>query len=317
MELMRINDVVGAFGLSSRTLRYYEQVGILWSIHPENKAQRWYDADALERLKQIVVLRKLQIPVRDIAAIFRDNSMETLIRAFVDKLESLDGEITALSELRRLVDDFLQKMMAAGITKISAITLLYEETEKRLATAADSKPVTYQRLSEVSRGALRLHDVRLIRLPAMRVLISRMKNGELAALDGDSMENLFIDYGIIPTPGLRDCFFLRKPNDIWLMAAKIPGDFINATPYTDTQLKGGLYAVASSFMEDMDETFVLLREWVAGSTHYELDVIDDSTLRRDEMVEELMPWDIARAQNRFQQDVFIPIRQKTKGDDVK
>jgi DNA-binding transcriptional MerR regulator len=310
MDLVRINDVVGTFGLSSRTLRYYEQVGILWSTHPGSKSQRWYDADALERLKQIVVLRKLQIPVKDIAAIFRDNSTAALIRAFMDKLESLDGEMTALSELRRLVNDFLQKMMSAGITKISAITLLYEETEKRLATVAESKPVTYQRLTEISRSALRLHDVRLIRLPAMRVLTSRLKTGELAALDGDSMQNLFIEYGILPTPGLRDCFFLRKPNDIWLMAAKIPDDFGNTTPYTDIHLKGGLYAVASSFMEDMDETFGLLREWVTGSTLYALDADDNGALCRDEMVEELMPWDLAHAQNRYQQDVFIPMRIK-------
>ncbi|MDR1060113.1 MAG: MerR family transcriptional regulator [Clostridiales bacterium] len=51
------------YGISSRTLRYYEQVGILWSSHPDNKAQRYYGTDALERLKQIIVLRKLQIPI--------------------------------------------------------------------------------------------------------------------------------------------------------------------------------------------------------------------------------------------------------------
>jgi hypothetical protein len=203
-------------------------------------------------------------------------------------------------------------MISTGITKISAITLLYEETEKRLATVAETKPVTYQRLTEVSRGALRLHDVRLIRLPVMRVLTSCMKDGALAALDGDSMQNLFMDYGFLPTPGLRDCFFLRKPNDIWLMAAKVPDDFTNTTPYTDCRLTGGLYAVASSFMEDMDETFVLLREWVSRSAAYELDTGDNGALSRDEMVEELMPWDIARDQNLFQQDVFIPVRMRSK-----
>jgi len=66
LELIRINDVADSFRISSRTLRYYEQVGILWSNHPENKAQRYYDDAALERLKQIIVLRKLQIPIKDI-----------------------------------------------------------------------------------------------------------------------------------------------------------------------------------------------------------------------------------------------------------
>ena len=65
MNLTRINQVVDNFGVSSRTLRYYEEVGLLWSNHPDNKTQRYYDAAALERLKQIIILRKLQIPVKE------------------------------------------------------------------------------------------------------------------------------------------------------------------------------------------------------------------------------------------------------------
>ncbi len=43
-------------------------------------------------------------------------------------------------------------MLMSGIKKISAITLMYEETEKRL--------ITFDKLSEVSREALRLQDIR-------------------------------------------------------------------------------------------------------------------------------------------------------------
>jgi hypothetical protein len=85
------------------------------------------------KTSSIIVLRKLQIPIKDIVAIFKSENMAALIQAFVDKLESLDTEISALSELRQLVDDFLHKMLMSGIKKIFAITLLYEETEKRLA----------------------------------------------------------------------------------------------------------------------------------------------------------------------------------------
>lgn len=178
MELTRINEVVNIFGISSRTLRYYEQAGILYSKHPDNKSQRYYDAAALELLKQIIVLRKLQIPIKDIAAIFKNECTATLIQAFVDKLESLDTEISALSELRRLVDEFLQKMLMSGIKKISAITLLYEETQKRLAAVERAEEITFEKLSKISREALSLHDVRIIRLPPMRVLTSVIKPGK-------------------------------------------------------------------------------------------------------------------------------------------
>jgi DNA-binding transcriptional MerR regulator len=308
MELIRINDVVDCFGISSRTLRYYEQVGILWSTHPDNKPQRYYDDAAIERLKQIIVLRKLQIPIKDILCIFNDNNMLSLTQAFVDKLEVLDGEIKALSELRQIVDDFLQKMLSRGIKKISAITLLYEETEKRLVPVGERQTVTMTRLSEISHETLRLKDVRIIRLPTMRVLSSCMKNGDAVALDMDNMQNLFAEYGLKPTPGLRNCFFIRKSNDEWVMNIKIPDDFHNTSPYLDVLIHGGTYAITSSFMEDMDETFVLLREWVNNSKDFELDLDDNGVLNRDELIEEILPWDIALKQNRFQQDVFVPVR---------
>jgi DNA-binding transcriptional MerR regulator len=307
LELVRINEVVNSFSVSSRTLRYYEEVGLLWSSHPDQKAQRYYDPAALERLKQIIILRKLQIPVKSIVEIYKSESTTALIQAFVEKLEALDTEISALSELRKLVDDFLHKMLMRGIKKISAITLLYEETEKRLAVVEKDEPVTYEKLSRVSRDALRLHDVRIIRLPSSRVLTSRLKTGGIVWLDDDKMQYLFADYGFLPTPGLRNCFF-RKDKDEWIMQIIIPEDFHNSSIYEDEHFPGGLFAVASSFMEDMDDTFALLRDYINQSECYQLDLDTDGSIRRYEMIEEILPWDIAKKQNRYQQDVFIPIK---------
>jgi len=292
---------VETFGISSRTLRYYEEKGLLWSQHPENKTQRYYDGIALERLKQIIVLRKFQIPIKDIVAIFESENMTALIQAFVDKLDSLDVEITALSELRRIVDDFLHKMLMSGVKKISAIPLLYEETEKRLTISEEDEADTFERLSKISRKALKLHDIRIIRLTPMRVLTSRLHTGQIENLDLDKMQNLFACYELKPNPGFHNCFFRKEANDEWVMLIGISSDYENQTPYVDEHFQGGLYAVTSSFMEDMDDTFVLLRDWVAGNSDFELEI-------GSEMIEEILPWDIALKLNRYQQDVYIPIK---------
>ncbi len=300
MELMRINEVVTNFGVSSRTLRYYEEMGLLWSARPVNKSQRHYDALALERLKQILVLRKLQIPLKDISEVFESESTAALIQTFVNKLEALDNEISSLSKLRKLVDDFLHSMLFRGIKKISAITLLYEETEKRLAatttaaaavvtavagTTEEGAPAkveaeagaaaaaltgmpTYEKLSEVSRRAVPLRDIRIIRLPPQRVLTSRRTTGEAARLDGESMQNLFADYGLLPTPGMRDCFMRKEVGDEWVMLMAVPASYANETDYVDETLPGGLYAVAATFFESMDDTLALLREWVQDSSDF-------------------------------------------------
>jgi len=309
MELIRINEVVETFGISSRTLRYYEEKGLLWSKHPDNRAQRHYDKAALERLKQIIVLRKLQIPIKDIIVIFESENMSALIQSFVNKLDALDVEITALSELRKLVDDFLHKMLISGVKKISAITLLYEETEKRLAVAGEHGSITFERLSEVSYNALKLQDVRIIRLPPMHVLTSRLKTGELENLDLDKMQNLFSSYGFLPTPGLRDCFMRKELNADWIMLIKIPDNYKNETIYLDETMPGGLYAIASTFFENLDDTFVQLRAWISDSSDFYADT------ERPEMLEEILPWDIVKKLNKFQQDVLIPIRIKNNEEE--
>jgi hypothetical protein len=73
-------------------------------------------------------------------------------------------------------------------------------------------------------------------------------------------------------------------------------------------LPGGLYAVASAFFENMDDTFMLLREWVNSSDDFKPDH------NRSEMLEEIMPWDLATKFNRYQQDLFVPVRIKTDGE---
>jgi len=306
LDLIRINEVVDSFGVSSRTLRYYEEVGLLWSSHPDNKTQRYYNAATLERLKQIIILRKLQIPVKDIIKIFKSESMAALIQAFVDKLETLDTEITALSKLRELVDEFLQMMLINGIKKISAITLLYEETEKRLAVAEANDIITFEKLSEASREASKLSDVRIIRLPPIRVITSRHKTGEAESLDGDKMQNLFAVYGFVPTPGLRDCFLRKEVNDEWIMLMKIPDNYKNETVFKDEILPGGLYAVASTFFENLDDAFVLLKEWINSSDDFKPDT------ERTEMLEEILPWDIVARLDKWQQDIFIPMKIKNE-----
>ena len=302
MDLIRINEAVEKYGVSSRTLRYYEEVGLLWSHHPDNKSQRYYDAAALERLKQIIVLRKLQIPVKDIAKIFNSQNMAALIQAFVDKLETLDTEITALGKLRTLVDEFLHTMLTNGIKKISAISLLYEETEKRLAKAGIDDAITFEKLSEANQAVFKLNEVRIIRLPATRALSSRHKTGQAEVLDGEKMQNLFAPYGFLPSPGLRDCFLRKEADDEWIMLIHIPTDYHNDTPYLDETLPGGLYAVSSTFFENLDDTFTQLQQWVIDHPHFQYDPT------RSQMLEEIMPWDVVATVGNWQQDVFIPIK---------
>lgn len=65
MNLIKITDLTNNLGISSRSLRYYEQMGLIKSVRPEFEKYRFFDAENIERLKQIIIQRKMQIPIKD------------------------------------------------------------------------------------------------------------------------------------------------------------------------------------------------------------------------------------------------------------
>lgn len=130
MDLMKITDVSVMMNLSSRTLRYYEEIGILKSIRQKDNNYRYYDDDSLKRIKQIMILRNMQIPISDIIEIFRSESTAVLLQKFIDKLESIDKEVENLSQLRIVVNEFLQNIKDKGINSISDILTLEEKVNE-------------------------------------------------------------------------------------------------------------------------------------------------------------------------------------------
>ena len=132
MSLMKITDLTRQLGLSSRTLRYYEQEGLIKSTRLPSESYRYYDESAVQRLQQIMILRKMQIPVREIFRIYENPEIATLVKVFADKIAEIDREVTALSELKEIINTFLREMTAKGIKQISALPLLYEEMEKQM-----------------------------------------------------------------------------------------------------------------------------------------------------------------------------------------
>ena len=67
-----ISQVSRALSVSTRALRYYEEMGLIHSRRIEGYAYRVYDEDTVHRIEQILFLRSVRIPLRDIAVLLRD-----------------------------------------------------------------------------------------------------------------------------------------------------------------------------------------------------------------------------------------------------
>ena len=61
-----VKDVSDITGISIRTLRYYDEIGLLKPTKLTESGYRLYNNKALEQLQEIMFFRELEIPLMDI-----------------------------------------------------------------------------------------------------------------------------------------------------------------------------------------------------------------------------------------------------------
>jgi DNA-binding transcriptional MerR regulator len=95
-------------GLSARTLRYYEELGLLPGVRRRAGGRRVYGADELERLRFIQRLKQLGLSLAEIKELNAIYSIAGSTRDMLGKLdqqlerhlEALDARLEELSRLR-------------------------------------------------------------------------------------------------------------------------------------------------------------------------------------------------------------------------
>ena len=74
--MMTIKEMSELSGVSARTLRYYDEIGL---FHPTGKSEagyRLYDDDALEALRYILYFREMDIPLSTIKEIISNPALD-------------------------------------------------------------------------------------------------------------------------------------------------------------------------------------------------------------------------------------------------
>ncbi len=98
--MMTVKQVSELTGVSIRTLRYYDEIGLLPPASHTVGGYRLYDDTALERLQQILLFRELEFPLKDIVRIVsspdfdRKKALEQQIELLEMKKEHLENLIS-------------------------------------------------------------------------------------------------------------------------------------------------------------------------------------------------------------------------------
>jgi DNA-binding transcriptional MerR regulator len=123
--LFAIGEVCARTGLSARTIRYYEELGLLPGVRRRAGGRRVYGADQLERLRFIQRLQLLGLSlaeIRDLNAVHglagsTVAMLERLDQLLARRLAELDGRIAELTRLR----DQIEKYRARAASRAGAL----------------------------------------------------------------------------------------------------------------------------------------------------------------------------------------------------
>ncbi len=100
---MKIHEVEELLGISKANIRFYEKQGLLCPERKENKYREYSDVD-VQRLKAIVVLRKLGIPVQNIGKILNGElDFQTAIHENIAQLETQIEQLEGSLNLSRQI----------------------------------------------------------------------------------------------------------------------------------------------------------------------------------------------------------------------
>ena len=111
-------------GVSIRTLRYYDQIGLLKPAELTAAGYRLYDSSALERMQEIMFFRDLEIPLGDIKRIM-DNPNYDREQALLKQKKLLEQKRNRLNGIIELITDVMK-----GVNTMSFEAFSNEEVQK-------------------------------------------------------------------------------------------------------------------------------------------------------------------------------------------
>lgn len=113
-----IGELAQSLDLTTRTLRYWEEVGIIESVERADGAARGYTPYFVRRIKFIMKLKHLGLTIKEMQALYfaygeakqTDRMLPALVRTFDEHVEKIDSRIQNLTALRKEIDDYRRKM---------------------------------------------------------------------------------------------------------------------------------------------------------------------------------------------------------------
>jgi MerR family copper efflux transcriptional regulator len=112
--MLKIGEVAERSGMPPKTIRYYEDIGLIGPAHRLENSYRTYDETDVHRLRFIHQARGLGFSLKDIAALLalygnRKRASHEVKRLILRHVAELDGKISQMKAIRKALSDLADR----------------------------------------------------------------------------------------------------------------------------------------------------------------------------------------------------------------
>lgn len=117
-EITPIGELAISLGLTTRTLRYWEEVGIIESVQRADGATRGYTPYTVRRIKFIMKLKELGLTIKEMQDLYfaygeakeTERMIPRLVEILDEHINLIDDKMAKLASLRKEIVDYRQKI---------------------------------------------------------------------------------------------------------------------------------------------------------------------------------------------------------------
>ncbi|MBU5614813.1 MerR family transcriptional regulator [Geomonas azotofigens] len=118
-EITSIGEVAAALGLTTRTIRYWEEVGIIESVPRSDGATRGFTPYYVRRIKFIIKLKELGLTIKEMQDLYAaygeakqtERMVPRLVEILDEHIEKIDDKMARLASLRSDIVSYRQHML--------------------------------------------------------------------------------------------------------------------------------------------------------------------------------------------------------------
>jgi DNA-binding transcriptional MerR regulator len=119
-KYLTIGEVASQSGISLRTLRHYDAIGLLVPAIRGDNNYRYYQQSDLERLYQILMFRALGFSLREVSDLLEMNQSERVEQLRAQR-DILSADITRLQQMREQLDTLIEEKEMMGNPELFSI----------------------------------------------------------------------------------------------------------------------------------------------------------------------------------------------------